>query len=196
MNLLPKTGPTEPAKGEQRESFRINDTLPIVIRKIEEDEDFPASDKFMDNPGEIPLSALEKENISPTLWKMLVHINEKLDRILERIPVDLLKTKSQPINLSSTGLKVKVKKNFGLDEPVRIKMLLSTLPVKELVIAGKVVRVEALADGEYEVALHFPELDDTVRDEIIHYTLNQQRKTIAAQRQKRGNDESSKEKGG
>jgi hypothetical protein len=36
-------------------------------------------------------------------------------------------------------------------------------------------------------------LDDTVKDEIIHYTLNQQRKFIAAQRQKRGQDESNKE---
>jgi hypothetical protein len=195
MNMPPKTDPLKPAQGEQRESFRINDTLPIIIRKIEDDEDFPVTDMFMVNPEEIIPSALEKENISPMLWKMLVHINEKLDRVLERIPVDLLKTKSQPINLSSTGMKVKVKKNFGLDEPVRIKMLLPTLPVKELVIAGKVVRVEALTDGDYEVALHFSELDDTVRNEIIHYTLNQQRKTIAAQRQKRGHDESSKEKG-
>ncbi len=156
---------------------------------------FPTAETLMDDPEEINPLALEKENIPPRLWKMLVNLNRKLDQVLERIPVDLLKTKSQPINLSSTGMKVKVKKNFDLDEPVRIKMLLPTLPVKELVIAGKVVRVKALADGEYEVALHFHELDDTVRDEIIHYTLNQQRKTIAAQRQKRGHDESSKEKG-
>lgn len=195
MNMPTKTDPLKPAKGEQRESFRINDTLPVIIRKIEEDECFSAPGTLLDDPGEITPSALEKENIPPGLWKMLVHLNKKLDRVLEMIPVDLLKTKSQPVNLSSTGMKVKVKKNFGLDEPVRIKMLLPTLPVKELVIAGKVVRVEALADGEYEVALHFPDLDDTVRDEIIHYTLNQQRKTIAAQREKRGHDESSNEKG-
>jgi hypothetical protein len=195
MNMPTKTDPLKPAQGEQRDSFRINDSLPVFIRKIEDDQDLPASDKLLDNSEEITPLGLEKENISPRLWKMLVTINEKLDRVLERIPVDLLKTKSQPINLSSSGMKVKVKKNFGLDEPVRIKMLLPTLPVKELIIAGKVVRVEALADGDYEVALHFHDLDDTVRDEIIHYTLNQQRKTIAAQRQKRGQDESIKEKG-
>ena len=151
---------------------------------------FPNTETLVDDPSEIGPSVLEKENISPVLWKMLVNLNRKLDRVLEKIPVDLLSTKPQPVNLSSTGMKVKVKKKFGLDEPVRIKMLLPTLPVKELVIEGKVVRIEALPDGEYEVALHFHELDDTVRDEIIHYTLNQQRKFIAAQRQKRGQDES------
>jgi hypothetical protein len=184
----------KPARGEQRESFRINDTLTVIIRKIKNDENGYAPETLLDDPGEISPSILEKENIPPRLWKMLVHLNKKLDLVMAMIPVDLLSIKSQPINLSSSGMKVKMKKNFGLDEPVRIKMLLPTLPVKELVISGKVVRVEALPDGEYEVALHFQELDDTVRDEIIHYTLNQQRKTIAAQRQKRGYNESSKEK--
>ena len=108
-------------------------------------------------------SALEKENISPYLWKMLVNLDRKLDRVLERIPVDLLKTKSQPVNLSSTGMKVKGKKEFRPRRTVRIKMLLPTLPVKEMVMTGKVVRIEALADGEYEVALHFHDLDDTVK---------------------------------
>jgi hypothetical protein len=32
-----------------------------------------------------------------------------------------------------------------------------------------------------------------VKGEIIHYTLNQQRKILAAQRQERGQDESDKE---
>ncbi|MHB8842652.1 MAG: PilZ domain-containing protein [Candidatus Aquicultor sp.] len=194
MNMPNKNDPLKPVQEEKRESFRINDTLPVVIRKIETDEIIFTPETFEGDPEEINPLALEKENIPPRLWKMLVNLNIKLDQILERIPVDLIKTKSQPINLSSTGMKVKVKKNFGLDELVRIKMLLPTLPVKELVISGKVVRVKALAGGEYEVALHFHEMDDTVRDEIIHYTLNQQRKSIAAQRQRRCHDESSKEK--
>ncbi len=189
-----KIEPVKPVKGEQRESFRIDDSLPVIIGKIETDEQVSAIEYSLDDPGKIDPSVLEKENIPPRLWAMLVHLNQKLDRVLEVIPVDLMKAKSQPINLSSTGMKVKIKKNFELDEPVRIKMLLPTLPVKELVIDGKVVRVEALQGGEFEVALHFHQLDDTVKDEIIHYTLNQQRKMIAAQRQKRGHDESIKEK--
>jgi Tfp pilus assembly protein PilZ len=193
MKMPAKTDPLKSRQEEQREAFRINDTLAVIVRKIEEDTCFSEPGTTDDGPPEIVPSVLEKENISPRLWEMLVNLNRKLDRVLEKIPVDLFSTKPQPANLSSTGMKVKVKKKFSLDEPVRIKLLLPTLPVKELVVDGKVVWVETLPDGEFEVGLQFRELDDTVKDEIIHYTLNQQRKIIAAQRQKRGQDESDKE---
>jgi hypothetical protein len=187
-----ETNRTKSAQGERRESFRINDTLPLIIRKIEEDTPFPEPERRVDDPQALSPAVLEKENISPILWKMLVRLDRKLDRVLEKIPVDLLNTKAQPVNLSSTGMKIKVKKRLSPDESVRIKMLLPTLPVRELDVIGQVVRIESLPGGDFEVALHFLEMDDNVRDEIILYTINQQRKTIAAQRQKRGHDESDK----
>jgi Tfp pilus assembly protein PilZ len=192
MKMLTKTDLLKSSREEKRESFRINDTLAVIVGKIEEDTGFSESETRIDDRPEIASSVLEKENISPRLWKMLVNLNRKLDQVLEKIPVDLFHTKPQPVNLSSTGIKVKVKEKFGLDEPVWIKLLLPTLPVKELVVEGKVVWIETVRDGEYEVGLHFQDLDDTVKEEIIHYTLNQQRKVIAAQRPKRGQDESDK----
>jgi hypothetical protein len=189
-----KTGPLKQTEADQRESFRIDDTLAVIICKIE-DKEFPLTgEPFRDDLQDLSLVALQKENINPYLWKMLVNLNKKLDHVLERLPVDLIKTKAQPINLSSTGMKVKVNKNFEPEETVRIKMLLPTLPAKEMVITGKVVRVEASEDGEYEVALHFLDLDEEVRDELFHYTLNRQRKAITAQRQQRSNDESIEQK--
>lgn len=193
MRMPPKTDPLKTARVEKRESFRINDTLAVIIGKIEEDPCLSEPEILFDDPTEIAASVLEKEKISPRLWEMLIHLNRKLDRILEIIPVDLFKTKPKPVNLSSTGMKVKVNKPFGLDEPVRIKLLLPTLPVKELVVEGKVVWIRALTDKTYEVGLHFHELDDRVKEEIVHYTLNQQRKIIAAQKLKRGQDESDNE---
>lgn len=188
-----KTDFSKSTEGEQRESFRINDTLPVIVRKIEGDTPLPEPEALVGISQEIHTSVLKKENISPILWQMLVRLDRKLDRIMEMIPVDLLNTKARPVNLSATGMKIKVKRRFDLDESVRIKMLLPTLPAKELDIMGQVVRIEALSEGNFEVALHFQEMDDTVRDEIILYTLNQQRKAITAQRQKRGQDESDKE---
>lgn len=173
---------------EKRDSFRINDSLQVVVRRIEGEAGFFEPDNNAEPMPETIPTPLENEKISLTLWKMLVNLDRKLDRIMERMPVDLLTTQSQPVNLSSTGMKIKVKKNFGIKEPLRIKMLLPTLPVKELVLTGKVVRIASLADGEYEVALHFQDLDDTVKNEIIQYTLNQQRKTLAAQKHKRGQE--------
>jgi len=190
-----KTHPMKHSEGDQRESFRIHDALPVIIRKIEDDEFSLSMEPVIEDLEELSPSAFQKENIYPYLWKMLVNLNKKLNWVLERLPIDLIKTKSQPINLSSTGMMIKVKNNFNLDERVRIKMLLPTLPVKEIVIDGKVVRVKASADGEYEVGLHFLDLEEEVKDEIIHYTLNQQRKAIVAKRQQRGKDELVDEKG-
>jgi len=188
-----KTGPLKKTETDQRKSFRIDDALPVMICKID-DQEFPRTgEPVREDLQDLSPSTLQKENISPYLWRMLVNLNKKLDRVLEMLPVDLIKVKSQPINLSSTGMKVMVDKTFEPEETVRIKMLLPTLPAKELVITGKVVRVEA-SDGEYEVALHFLDLDEEVRDELFHYTLNRQRKAITTQRQQRVNDESNKQK--
>ena len=40
MSMPTKSDLLKPATGEQRESFRINDALPVIIRKIEDDECF------------------------------------------------------------------------------------------------------------------------------------------------------------
>ena len=179
---------TEPIREEKRGSFRINDSLPVVVHRIEAEADLAQETETVEIPFQKIPSAPEEETLASTLWKMLVNLDRKLDRIMERIPVDLSTTKFQPVNLSSTGLKIKVRKNFDLHESLRIKMLLPTVPAKELLLTGKVVRIETLPDGTYVVALHFQNMDDTVRNEIIQYTLNQQRKILAAQKQKRGQE--------
>ena len=179
-----------PKSGEKRKSFRIDDTLSVIVRKIEKDTISSELEISEDDFKEGILSFSEKENIPLTLWKLLVRIDKKLDRVMGMMPIDLTNMKECPVNLSASGMKIKVKKRFYLDESVRIKILLPTLPVKELDIVGEVVRIEALSDGNFEVALHFQKMDDTVKDEIIHYTINQQRKAIAAQRRKRSQDES------
>ena len=40
MKMPTKTDPLKSTREEQRESFRINDTLPVIVRKIEEDASF------------------------------------------------------------------------------------------------------------------------------------------------------------
>jgi len=195
MSMPIKIHPMKHSGRDQRESFRIHDALPVIIRKIEDDEFSLSMEPVIEDLKELSPSAFEKENINPYLWKMLVNLNKKLDWILERLPIDLIKTKSQPINLSSTGMMIKVKNKFNIDERIRIKMLLPTLPVKEIVMEGQVVRVTASAEGDYEVAFHFLGLDEEAKNEIVHYTLNQQRKAIIAKRQQRGKDEIVEKKG-
>jgi hypothetical protein len=175
---------------ERREAFRVDDSLPLIIRNIREDLSPASLERVMDVPEDPSPSVLQKENISPYLWKMLTGLNQKLDYILDRLPVDILSAGSQPVNLSSTGMRVKVKKNLNLDQQVRIKMLLPTLPVKEIVLDGKVVRIETLAEGDHEVAFNFQEMNEEIKNAILHYTLNRQRKDISAKRLKKGDEES------
>jgi hypothetical protein len=180
---------------DRREAFRIDDSLPVIIRKIEDSESSQILESDQEDLKELSQLALQDGGINPTLWKMLVTLHKKMDRILERLPVDLLKVKTQPINLSATGMKIQVNKKFNLDEEVRIKILLPTLPISEIIIVGRVIRIKALEDGHYELGLEFQELDEEVREELIQYSLKQQRKALLAQRQKRGNNESPPEKG-
>lgn len=180
---------------DKREAFRIDDALPVMICQVEDLEPLPAGESGLEDLEELSLSVPQGENISPTVWKMLTQLNKKLDWILERLPVDLAKAKAQPINLSSTGMRIVDKRNFQVGQGVRIKILLPTFPAQEVLVSGKVVRARAIKNGDYEVALHFHDLDEEVKGEIIQYILKQQRKAIAARRQQRENDESHKIKG-
>lgn len=175
---------------DHRESFRVNDYLAVIIHKTVDQEALPSLEPDIDIFEEIPPPVISMEGINPYLWKMMDNLHKKLDLILERLPIDLMKINAQPVNLSSTGIKVKVKKQFNLGEEVKIKLLLPTLPVKEFLLFGKVNRVLTCENGEYEVAFQFHNVDDEVREEIIQYNLKQQRKAILAQRQQRGKDES------
>ncbi len=175
---------------ERRQAFRVDDSLPLIIRPIAEGIESSCRSAMAEPPEEIPLEILEREKIPPALWKMLTAIHRKLDNILERLPVDILQIPPQPVNLSPTGMRLKVQKEFHLEDRVRIKMLLPTLPVKEIVLEGKVVRAEALSTGEYEVALQFEELAEEIKNVILQYTLNRQRQELLAKRMKKEDERS------
>jgi hypothetical protein len=189
LSMEPQPGYLQQLGDNKREAFRIDDSLPIIIQKVEDFESPPCFDSGQEDLEELSQMALQEGGINPCLWKMLVGLHIKMDRVLERLPVDLLKVKSRPINLSATGMRVQVNKTYNLGEEVKVKILLPTLPVSEIIIIGKVIRVKALEEGNYELALEFQELDDEVREELIQYSLKQQRKALLVQRQQRGKDE-------
>jgi hypothetical protein len=180
---------------DKRKAFRVDDSLPIIIRKVEEFENSQLLDSSREDLEECSRSTLQEEGINPTLWKMLVNLHKKIDWVLERLPVDLLKVKTQPVNLSATGMRIQVNQKYDLEEVVRIKILLSALPNSEIVLVGKVIRVNPLEDGHYELAFEFQDLDDEVHEELFQYSLKQQRKALLAQRQQRGKNEPTPKEG-
>jgi c-di-GMP-binding flagellar brake protein YcgR len=61
---------------------------------------------------------------------------------------------------------------------MEIKLLLPAYPPVVVFAYGEVKRVDALDENTYEVALEYINMGDSVRNEIIQYTLTHQRETI------------------
>jgi c-di-GMP-binding flagellar brake protein YcgR len=81
-------------------------------------------------------------------------------------------------------LKVFTPDKAEVGDKLEIKMLLPTYPPIGILAFGRVVRSEKADNNEYELALHFDDMDEDIRDEIIQYTLKRQRELIRSQRQK------------
>ncbi len=175
---------------KSRQYFRVDDAFPVDIKKIN-DIPLKRSRVFLGYPAERIEAEVEApdETISPKLWKLLNDINTKLSLILEKLQFDeegFLRAEVRHVNVSASGIKFKVDDKVNVGDTVEVKMLLPTCPPTGIITYGTVVRTKDLGNGQYEVALHFTDIEDEVRDEIIQYTLKRQRELIRRQRQRRG----------
>ena len=59
-----------------------------------------------------------------------------------------------------------------------MKLLLPTYPPVAVFAYGEVKRVKSLDNDAFEVALEYLNMGESVRNEIIQYTLSHQRETI------------------
>lgn len=174
---------------KSRQYFRVDDAFPVKIRKVKDTEPETArrSRIFLGYPVEREEAQVEApdETISPKLWKLLTDISTKLSLILEKLQFDeegFIKTAVRQVNISASGIKFRVDEKVEVGDTVEIKMLLPTCPPTGIITYGNVVRSKDIGNGQYEVALHFTNIEDEVRDEIFHYTLKRQRELIRKQR--------------
>lgn len=175
---------------KSRQYFRVDDAFPVDLRKVE-NIPIKRSRVFLGYPDERENVEVEApdETISPKLWKLLTDINTKLSLILEKLQFDeegFAKAKVRHVNLSASGIKFRIDEKVEVGDTVEIKMLLPTCPPTGITTYGSVVRSKDLGNNQYEIALHFTDIEDEVRDEIIQYTLKRQRELIRRQRQQRG----------
>jgi hypothetical protein len=179
--------------GRSRQYFRVDDAFPVDFRKVD-NVLFKRSKVFLGYPAERiePEVEAPDESISPKLWRLLTDINTKLSMILEKLQFDeegFFKAEVRHVNVSASGIKFRTEEKVEIGQTVEIKMLLPTCPPTGIITYGSVVRSKDLGNGQYEVALHFKDIEDEVRDEIIQYTLKRQREIIRRQRQQRGEDD-------
>lgn len=119
-----------------------------------------------------------------SLSHLLLQINMKLEHLLgshqlnapdQRIRID-------PVNLSASGVKMNTDEPLAADDLVEVRMLMTAAKPFWIVVTGTVVRSVRLPSGKHEVAIHFSDMDESIRDEISRYTLINQKKQILARR--------------
>ncbi len=171
---------------EKRSYFRVDDAFPVEARRVKEDALYKKSKIFRGYDVEIPDSDVPDETINPRLWRMLVDINAKLTTILDSLRFEsegFKKSEEKMVNLSASGIRFTIDEKVMPGDKLEIKMLLPTGPPIGILTHGNVVRVNEIGNGQYEVSLHFSDMDEEVREEIIRYAINRQREIIRKERQ-------------
>jgi hypothetical protein len=178
--------------GEKREYFRVDDVFPVQCSKLAPDQVRRKAQIFSGYGEALPEeSELPDQTENPALWKMLTDINTKLSLILQHLQLEqagCTKAEHKRVNLSASGIRFVMNEPVSLGDAVEMKLLLPTLPPVGILTHGEIVRVRDLGNHEFEVGVHFADMDDDVRDEIIQYALKRQRDLIRNLRQQSGND--------
>ena len=138
------------------------------------------------------------------LVDFLIHLDDKLDRILKQLPkmsgheastCDYDKDEKDffvglSLDISGTGMNAVCDKLLEPGQILRASFMISRFPVIPIVLFGKVMRVNSIQeDGRdrYKIVVNFLDLDEDDREKIIAYTFQVQRDTI--RRGKRGVNE-------
>lgn len=112
---------------------------------------------------------------------MIAEIKTKLDFIINHLMLDkegLVQSEKKFVNISASGIRFTIDHPVQAGEIMEIKLLLPTYPPVAVFAYGEVKRVKGLGENKHEVSLEYLNMDESVRNEIIQYTLSHQRETI------------------
>ncbi len=181
-------------EGEKRSYFRVDDVISVIVNPVnlasEKDREIlkdVASSRTFSLLKEQDTSELERlEGASEfggnrKLFEVINEIKLKLDFLINHFFIEkegLSATEKKLVNISASGIKFTIKNPVKEKDILEIKLLLPTYPPVAVFAYGEVKRVKLMEDQTYEVALEYLNMGETVRNEIIQYTLNHQRETI------------------
>ena len=179
---------------EQRSYFRVDDIISVVANPVNIDngkrdhilKSLVSSKAFslMDAPG---LSQTGEEPRPPAsegetkVYNMISEIKTKLDFIINHFILKeegLLTPEKKFVNISASGVRFTIDHPVKLNDVMEIKMILPTYPPVAVFAYGEVKRVIDLGNNEFEIALEYLNMGESVKNEIIQYTLSHQRETI------------------
>ena len=135
---------------------------------------------------EAVLDEVDQESLNPKLLCLLAEMNRKLDRILASLeedhgaqPQGLI-----PVNISGSGVRFTVREKMEARKILAIRIVLPFSPPVPVVFLGEVTRVREKAKGEFEIAVKFVTIDETDREQIVHYGFKRLRESIRNERMK------------
>jgi len=168
---------------EKRQHYRVNDVLPLMVRKVAKLDRNVRSKIILGFEGisleEVPL---EFENrFDSRLWKFLLDINTKLDVILDRLSIDsegLASATNRYTTISVGGMSFTIEEAFQEGDWIEIKILLPINPSMGIVVYGEVIRVSEPSPEGNEIAVRFFELETGVENVLSQYVLQRQRETL------------------
>jgi hypothetical protein len=186
---------------EKRSYFRVNDVIPVVANPVHEKDRekmkaaagsraVPLPD-INTSPDEHETERLSESPDNGKLYHMMNEIRTKLDFLINHFLLEkegLLSTEKKPVNISASGIRFTVSHPVKKKDIIEIKLLLPTYPPVAVFAYGEVKRVKAMDDQTYEVALEYLNMGESVRNEIIRYTINHQRETIRSLRESGKNE--------
>jgi PilZ domain len=170
-----------------RSYFRVEDVVPFIARKVEPGERLYVSRSFPYYERALPDAvSVPGPDVNPQVWQMLLNLHAMLGMILERLDLDtegFLRAEKKQVSISANGMRFRTADRYTAGDMLEIKMLLPAKPPLGVVVYGDVIRAEDIGDGEFEVALHFDEMSEELRNEIVQYSLVRQREIIRKSRE-------------
>ncbi len=177
-------------ENEQRCYFRVDDVISVVANPANIDHD--RGEKFIKSFTSSKAFSLMDDSESTEqpygdgtenrkMYDMIAEIKTKLDFIINHFILEkegLLSEGKKSVNISASGIRFTVNTPVKEGDLMKIKLLLPTYPPVAVFAYGAVKRVTGLDNGTYEISLEYLNMNDSVRKEIIQYTLSYQRETI------------------
>jgi hypothetical protein len=170
---------------ERRRYFRVDDVLPVLVRKVTGDLHCLKARVFQGLvcavPANIPGEELLDDTIPPGLMRLLLNINAKLDFVIDHLFLQaegVAKAESRRVSLSAAGLGVHCGEPFALGDTMEVKLMLPLNAPVWVLLYGQVSRCSPVECGGHDLAVDFFDMDEEVRSVLNQYTLKRQREII------------------
>jgi hypothetical protein len=177
---------------ENRNFFRVDDIIAVVANPVdsrireEVQKKSVCSKAFsVDDSTDVPTgntggNGYENPEYNK-LHDMMIEIRSKLDFVINHYLLEkegLTTNEKKLVNISASGIRFTVQNPVKVNDIMEIKLLLPTYPPVAVLAYGEVKRVRKIDDDQYEIALEYMNMGESVKNEIIQYTLCHQRETI------------------